>query len=146
MQFMIVVTFLRGNRFDGHFCRPPRSTHPQTSSKWALREKPHAWLPGRLAMQKTRSDRHLNGMVTTALGGGGTGRRVAVVSKAPARTRPANRGFRTPSHGTLTLSTTGGDGGSKSLCNLAICTACPMSLGQYCTVQEIPRLRSLLCE
>jgi hypothetical protein len=56
------------------FVNPHASTtHPRTrrpSSKWALREKPHAWLPGRFATQKTRSDRHPNGMVTTALGGG----------------------------------------------------------------------------
>jgi hypothetical protein len=63
-----------GTNWMAIFVNPHASTtHPRTrrpSSKWALREKPHAWLPGRFAMQETRSDRHLNGMVTTALGGG----------------------------------------------------------------------------
>jgi hypothetical protein len=120
-----------------HFCQPPRLFHAPTdqAQRWALREKPHAWLPGRFAMQETRSDRHLNGMVTTALGGGGgaqaTSRSGLESSSTHTTTRPANRGFRTLSHSTLTLSTTGGDDKSKCkfLCNLAICTACSDVVG-----------------
>jgi hypothetical protein len=68
-------------------------------------------------MPKTRSDRHLNGIVTTALGGGAEGDESRVVSKTPAHDQQteASEPPPLPSQVTLTLSTAGRDDGSKFL-------------------------------